>query len=234
MDSNTIISPVSAEDGGMLRDHVYNRLRGSLMTGHYTPGQKLVIRQLADQLGTSLTPIREGLARLVAEGVLESEANRSARVPRMTGQKFRELRDIRMAVEGLAVRRAAERISAQDVAELRRIAGALIEARTRGDVAADVNLQGEFQLGVYRTAAMPNLMRIIESLWVQTGPYLKLLFPHYIKIAMERRGHWRDRLCNALEAHDADAAYKEIIADLSESLDYLTTVVDAAESIGRS
>lgn len=224
---------MGTEGGDILRDQVYANIRKSLMMGHYVPGQKLVIRQLADSYGTSLTPVRECLRRLVAEGVLEGEAKRSVRVPRMTGAKIRELRDIRVAVEGLAVARAAARVTPHEVARFRIVATELAEARNRGDIAFDVAKLGEFQLGVYRASAMPHLIRIIESLWLQTGPYLKLLFPEYIRSAVARRGDWRSRLCAALLAHDEEAARREIEADVGEALDYLITLVDAADAIRR-
>lgn len=224
------VSPETS-DGDILRDQVYNGLRNALMSGTYLPGQKLIIRQLAAAYGTSLTPVRECLRRLVAEGVLEGEAKRSVRVPRMTSAKIRELRDIRLAVEGLAVTRAAERVTPEEVQRFRTIARHLAEARARGDVATDVAMLGEFQLGIYRASQMPQLIRIIESLWLQTGPYLKLLFPGYVQDAMARRGDWRSRLCAALEAHDPEAARREIEADVGEALGYLITLVDAADTI---
>ncbi|MEM7121419.1 MAG: GntR family transcriptional regulator [Pseudomonadota bacterium] len=223
--------PPASREGPILRDHVYDRIRTALMLGHFMAGQKLVIRQLASEYETSLTPVRESLRRLVAEGVLEGEPNRSVRVPPMTGAKIRELRDIRIAVEGLAVARAAERITPEEVAELRRRADAVVVARDQGDLEADVTKLGEFQLGVYRASAMPHLIRIIESLWLQTGPYLKLLYPKYIDTVMERRGDWRGRILDALEAHDAATARHEIEIDLDDALGYLITLVDAAEAI---
>ena len=231
MNDCTSPTPPRTGDGHVLRDQVYSNVRNSLMMGHYVPGQKLVIRQLASSYGTSLTPVRECLRRLVAEGVLEGEAQRSVRVPRMTGAKIRELRDIRLAVEGLAVTRAAERVTSEDLVRFRMLASEIAAARDQGDIASDVTKQGQFQLGIYRASAMPHLIRIIESLWLQTGPYLKLLFPNYISTAMERRGDWRSRLCAALEAHDAEAACREIEADVGEALDYLITLIDAAETI---
>ena len=222
---------LDADEGDILRDRVYAGLRTSLMSGHYVPGQKLVIRRLAKDYGTSLTPIRECLRRLVAEGVLEGEANRSVRVPRMTGAKIRELRDIRLAVEVLAVGRAAERIDKRAVAHFRSIADEVMAARERGDVETDLTKLGEFQLGIYRTSEMPQLIRIIESLWLQTGPYLKLLWPTLIKNAIPRRGDWRGRLCDALQAHDAETARREIGMDIEESFEYLIALVDAADAI---
>jgi len=149
----------------------------------------------------------------------------------VTGTKLRELRDIRIAVEGLAAARAAERIAPEAIAKLRAISTELYAARERGDVATDIARQSEFQFGIYNASEMPSLVRIIESLWLRTGPYLKLLFPAYIQSLKTRRGDWRSRLCAALKAHDAVAARREIEADVGEALEYLATLADAAGPI---
>ena len=90
-----------------LRSQVYDSLRDALTAGRFTPGQKLTFRFIAGTLGVSLTPVREAVRRLVAEGAFEMRPNRSVRVPLMTRDKILELRDIRMAVEGLATEKAA-------------------------------------------------------------------------------------------------------------------------------
>jgi len=217
----------------ILRDQVYEDMRHALMMGHYMPGQKLVIRHLAESFGTSLTPIRETLRRLVAEGVLDGEAKRSVRIPRMTGAKIRELRDIRLAVEILAVSRAAERIEPGEVTKLRAIATELRDIRIRGDIEADIAKVREFQFSLYRVSQMPNLVCIIESLWLQTGPYLKLFYPNFIKSVSERRGDWREQLCDALEKHDVVEARKVVEVDLREATDYLISLIDAADIIAQ-
>lgn len=207
---------------------VYGDLRGALMKGRYLPGQKMTIRGLAEEFGVSLTPVREALHYLAAEGVLETETNRSARVPVMTGERIRELRDVRMTNEGLAAARAAERISPEEVAQLRRVAAEIAEARRRGEIEVDIVKLTEFQFGVYRASRMPRLIRIIENLWLQTGPYLRLLYPDYIRSIGSRRGDWRERLCRMLAERDAESARREIESDVGEALEYLAKLADAA------
>lgn len=206
----------------------YGELRSALMKGRFLPGQKLTIRGLAEEFGISLTPVREALHYLAAEGVVETESNRSARVPVMTGARIRELRDIRMTNEGLAAERAAERISPEEVAHLRSIAADVAEARQRGEIETDILKVTEFQFGVYRASRMPRLIRIIENLWLQTGPYLRLLYPDYIRV---HSVDWRERVCRTLEEHDAKAARREIEIDVGEALEYLAKLVDAAAII---
>src|SRR4029450_4089760 len=120
-----------------LRTQVYDSLRQALTTGRFEPGQKLTFRLTAGALGVSLTPVREALGRLVAEGAFEMQPNRSVRVPLMTRAKILELRDIRMAVEGLASAKAALAADKRQIAELRRIALAIATGRRRGQQSAD-------------------------------------------------------------------------------------------------
>jgi DNA-binding GntR family transcriptional regulator len=210
-------------DLGTLRDQVYSDLRRALMNAKFAPGQKVTIRSLAAALGTSLTPVREALRRLIAEGALEGAANRSVRVPIMTRDKILELRDIRLALEGLAAARAAERISREEIAHLRSLSLEIVAARDRGDTATDIAKVTEFQFAVYRAAEMPALLKLIEMVWVQTGPYVNLLFPSYVK---SKRSEWRARLCKALDARRPQLARQEVEADISEVVSYIVGLAD--------
>ena len=210
-----------------LRTQVYESLREALTAGRFRPEQKVTFRFVADALGVSLTPVREALRRLVAEGAFEMQPNRSVRVPPMTRAKVLELRDIRIAVEGLAAEKAAGNATRQDVAQLRRIALAIAAARSRGDNAMDRQKIREFHFALYSIARQPTLMRLIESLWLQTGPYMNLLYPEYI--SRPRGPQTRARIVRALQARNAAAARREIEADIRHALTY---VADLADDLG--
>ncbi|WP_421997790.1 GntR family transcriptional regulator [Reyranella sp.] len=212
-----------------LRRQVYGWLRDALTAGRFTPGQKLSFRFVAGEVGVSLTPVREAIRLLVAEGAFEMQPNRSVRVPLMTRDKVLELRDIRLAVEGLAVEKAAKRATREQVARLRRIASELLEARNRGDFAADRQKIREFHFALYAIAGLPTLQRVIEGLWLQTGPYLNLLYPDFV--ASPRGPERRLRLIRAVQAHDAATARREIVADIGGALTYVAGLADAAGMI---
>ena len=207
-----------------LRKQVYDSLRAALTEGRFTPGQKLSFRFIAGVLGVSLTPVREAVRRLVAEGAFEMQPNRSVRVPLMTRDRIMELRDIRMRLEGLAVEKAAERAGRADVARLRQIALELATARSRGDHATDRRKIREFHFALYAIADHPILLRLIEGLWLQTGPYLNLLYPAYIGRSKGPQG--RARMIRALQAHDAVAARREIENDVGSALSYVADLAD--------
>lgn len=215
--------------GDGIRDQIYESLCHSLRSGKYVPGEKLTIRSLASEFGASLTPVRESLHRLTAEGVLEAEANRSARVASLSGEQIRELRDIRIINECFAAERAAKFADDQLVSRLRAISAELNDARARGDLTQDLALVYRFQFELYRASGMMTLVQLIESLWLRTGPYLKLLFPEYVSA----QPHWRERVCAALEQNDPEGVRKEIYRDLSDSLNYVAEIVEAADRLGK-
>jgi DNA-binding GntR family transcriptional regulator len=212
-----------------LRSQVYDSLRDALTAGRFAPGQKLSFRYIAGTLGVSLTPVREAIRRLVAEGAFEMRPNRSVRVPPMTRDRVLELRDIRMAVEGLATGKAAALATREHVANLRRIAAELLAVRSRGDTAADRQKIREFHFALYAIAGQPTLLRVIEGLWLQTGPYLNLLYPEFI--ASPRGPERRLRIIKALQAHDGATARHEMESDIGDALTYVAGLADAAGNI---
>ena len=168
-------------DDTSLRTQVYDSLREALTTGRFAPGQKLTFRFIAGALGVSLTPVREALRRLVAEGAFEMQPNRSVRVPLMT--RATDPRTARHpdgargtgGGQGGAGRRPASR-SPSCAASRSTIAA----ARSRGDSVADRQNIREFHFTLYGIADQPTLLRVIEGLWLQTGPYMNLLYPDFI------------------------------------------------------
>ncbi len=216
--ARTAPSPDAADTS--LRQQVYASLREALTMGRFAPGQKVTFRYVAGVLGVSLTPVREALRRLVAEGAFEMNPNRSVRVPLMTRDKVLELRDIRMELEGLAAAKASLAATRPQIAEIRRAAREILVARTRGDSATDRQKVREFHFAVYAAAAQPTLLRLIEGLWLQTGPYMNLL------ISSSRGPAGRQRLIAALEAGDAAAARREMENDIRRALSYVAGLAD--------
>jgi DNA-binding GntR family transcriptional regulator len=216
--SGAVAPGPSARAPKSLHDHVYGELRRMVMLGRFQPGQKIKIRTLAAALGTSLTPVREALRRLVAEGAFVGEPNRSVRMPAMTVERVRELRDIRVVVEGYAARRAAERIDPATIRRLRELHLEILVARDNRDVALDIAKLREFHMTLYLASGMSSIIAIIESLFLQTGPWINLLFPGYAK---GKRGEQRLRIIRALEAGDAAAVEREIREDIATSFDYI-------------
>ncbi len=159
-----------------LSDLAYQEIRKGLTTGHFAPMQPLIIRTLAQNYGISATPIREALQRLVAERLLQVLPNRSIVVPAMTRPRFRELFPIRGALEGLATEMATPNLTETDKARLGKLLARMTEATNSYDSQTYMKLNREFHFAIYQKAGNPELLRLIQDLWLKVGPVFNGLF----------------------------------------------------------
>ena len=155
---------------------VYQEIKLALMAGRFKPGERLAIRKLAQQLGTSPTPVREALLKLVSYGALEMAPAHPITVPVLTRARYLENRTIRIVNEGLAAFEAARRISHAQLEKLKNINAEMVNAHRSGRY-ADVLIQNHaFHIELCQASDMPTLVNIVESLWLQIGPSLNLLY----------------------------------------------------------
>ena len=205
-------SPLTRES---LNAQAYARLCRDLKAGRFQPGEKLKLRNLAAEMGISPTPVREALARLISEQALEQVGHHSVRVPLMTEERFCEVRDLRLMLEGEAAARAALRSTAADVLRLEAMHTQMADARERGDAAA-ARLHAElFHMAVYELAAMPVLTRMAESLWLQCGPLMKAMQTH--PIGQPRKQHPHHMVLRGLRKHDAEVARRGILDEIART-----------------
>ncbi len=197
-----------------LKDQAYQQIRKALMVGELKPGQRLSGRGIAEQLGTSLTPVREALLQLVAEGVLETRMGYSITVPHPKRAVYTELRDIRVEVEGLGAARAALAIGTAGIVELAVTHDRLVQAKNAGDFGAALRHNEAFHLGLARESGMPRLFRAVESLWTQSGPFLNFLFNGPECWAVLGAQHCHLKVLDALRLRDAASARAAIVEDI--------------------
>lgn len=197
-----------------LSDSIYLQLRERLMRGLLKPHQRLRIRELAEALGTSETPVREAVFQLVRDRALELKPRHYIRVRRLSVAEYLEIRDIRLKLEPLAAERALQRI---DEATLRKLAAAharLVKAETDRDYDTAIRANFEFHFGLYWKSEMPVLIEMLESLWIQVGPMLNFLYPYgHPTYAGE---HQHALVLEALKRRDSDALCHAIREDLIE------------------
>src|SRR5204862_3510318 len=112
-----------------------DKLTNAIMSGLFVPGQRITIRGLAATLGTSPIPVREAIRRLTSERALEVLRNGSIAVPKMTREKFEDLRRSRILIEGFATELAAPNLTQADIRKLedecRRIDAAKLAGKSR-------------------------------------------------------------------------------------------------------
>jgi DNA-binding GntR family transcriptional regulator len=197
-----------------LSTQAYQQIRKALMVGELKPGQKLNGREIALRLGTSLTPVREALLQMVAEGVLEFRAGQSITVPQPTRRVYAELRDIRVEVEGLAAERAAQRISPAGIAELAALHDGVVRGKAEHDYGLALRCNEAFHLSIARESGMPRLFKVVEGLWAQSGPFLNYLYngPEGWPVGDDPHAHVV--VMDALRRRDGAAARAAIVEDI--------------------
>jgi DNA-binding GntR family transcriptional regulator len=211
-----------------LTDRAYAQLRQALMGGAFSPGQKITIRTIAAALGVSPTPARDVLGRLVAERALESGPNRTVFVPKLTEQKVREVYRVRLALEVMAAVEAAPTFDADKCEELERLQINIGAAMDRKDYKIVLRENEKFHFLVYRASNLPIVCNLIESLWMQIGPSLNLLYPEFDHT---RQGiHAHQALIKGLKRRDPTAVGAAITQDLKGGEQRLLRVVTAERS----
>ncbi len=203
-----------AVERSSLSAQAYQRIRKALMFGELKPGQKLSGREIAVRLGTSLTPVREALLQLTTEGVLEARPGQSIIVPIPTRAVYAELRDIRAEVEGLGAERAADVIAPDAIEELAAIHDALVRAKAERDYAQALRHNEAFHLGLCKEARLPRLYRVVENLWVQSGPFLTYLYSDSTNWQVPSPPHGHVCVLDALRRRDGAAARRAIVDDI--------------------
>ena len=162
----------AGSDRGAIHDLVYAEIHRSLMLGSFAPGEKVSLRSLAEQLGVSLTPVRSAISRLIAEGAFETLPNRWVATPNMTVQRFDEIVHWRVEMETEATRMAVRNVTRSLTKLLESFNRKLVkEVAASGGRRAILGLNYDFHFAIYRASKSPVLLPMIESLWLQAGPF---------------------------------------------------------------
>ena len=176
---------------------VYQLLCKALIQGRLQPGARLKIRELAEQLGTSVTPVRDAILRLVQEQALTMQSPRDIRVPYMTVERYLEIRAIRIRLEGLAAETAAQKADAADIARLEDIVSRNASAMRAEDTLLGCELNQQFHFALVNIAGLPFLQGILYRIWLQMGPLIAAVYQqggsdmidyHYPVLAAIRTG----------------------------------------------
>jgi DNA-binding GntR family transcriptional regulator len=201
-----------------LHDKIYAAIRHSLITGELVPGQAFSMRTLADEFGTSLIPVRDALKRLVAERGLATLPNRTVCVPRMARARFQELLQVRLSLEPGLARRATEMLSHDEIKTIAVANEEMVAALDVGDVRTYLGANYNFHFTIYGAAHSTVTLPIVESLWIQVGPFLNAIF--------QTRGtsNVKDNhaeVLKSLRRRDAVGAADAIAKDLADSADFI-------------
>ncbi|SEK76621.1 GntR family transcriptional regulator [Roseovarius nanhaiticus] len=205
---------------------IYDRISQDLVRGKLRPNQKVTIRSLAEALGTSSTPVRDAVQRLLQDEALEQRSMRDVRVPVPALAQYIEIATIRSELEGLAAARAAEMASDKDITALLRLIERNAESMEAGrwNKAAEYNQQ--FHFALVEIAQMPVMLGILGRLWLRMGP---LIAGYYGSAQISPLQRHR-AVVAACEARDPAAAGAAMRADIEDGKEGITAYITSFET----
>lgn len=195
-----------------VHETTYRRLRDLVLFGALAPGQKVTIQGLVADLGAGMTPVREAIRRLTAEGALMPLGNRRVAVPQLTLAQLDELAFARLALEPELARRASPRMAPAAVRGLAQTDRQIDAAIAAGDVAGYLRGNHAFHFALYEAAGAPILCAMAQTLWLRAGPSLRAVIEAGPAPGPDRH----QEALAALAAGDAAALAEAVAEDIRQ------------------
>lgn len=196
-------------------DRVYRGLRSRIMHGETAPGTALTIRGVGKEFGVSMTPAREAVRRLSAEGALTLSASGRVSTPELSPERLEELAALRALIEVELASRALPRAHIALIDRLQAINTRIHEDITRQDAVSYIRRNLEFHRTLYLRAQAPAMLAMAETVWLQLGPTMRALYGRLQRTTAPQ--HHRN-IIMALKAGDEAALRLAVRSDVTQGL----------------
>lgn len=211
-------SPRPVDPNAAAHERVYRTLRAQVMHGELAPGQALTLRGIARTFGVSMTPAREAVRRLVAEGALSLSSSGRVATPELTPERIEELAAIRALLEPELAARALPRAHFALIERLATINAANAEAVIKQDAVAYIRTNLEFHRTLYLRAQAPAMLALTETVWLQLGPTMRAL---YTRLRRKEPPQHHRMILAALKAGDEPGLRLAVRTDVTQGLRHL-------------
>jgi len=193
------MAPLRALDPSLAaHDRVYRTLRTQIMHGEIAPGVALTLRGIGKQFGVSMTPAREAVRRLVAEGALTLSSSGRVSTPELSNERIGELGSLRALIDRLQVSN-----------------GSIAEVMARHDAVGYIRTNLEFHRTLYLRAQAPAMLAMCETVWLQLGPTMRKLYGRLRRTELPS-GH--RMIVAALRAGDEPGLRLAVRTDVTQGL----------------
>lgn len=200
---------------GATHDTVFRALRTRIMTGGVAPGTPFTLRGIGDEFGVSMTPARETVRRLVAEGALTMSASGRVSTPELSNDRIEELASIRSLLEPELASRALPRAHLALIDRLEAINLQVGERARVNDASGYIRLNLEFHRTLYLRAQSPAMLALVETIWLQMGPTMAKL---YGRLRRTEPPHYHRLILAALRAGDDPGLRLALRQDVTQGL----------------
>ena len=203
---------------------VVERIRAAMVRGDYAPNQRLIEADLCEQYGANRAVIRSALQDLAADGLVEIQRNKGARVRAIPLAEAIEITEARMVLEGLAARKAAEHCSSEDAEGLLEIGRLMRQAYERSELLAYSDLNARLHRRIREIARHSTSANLIERLGAQVvRPQFRLsLQPGRPAVSLPQH----ERIIESVVARSPDAAEQAMRLHLSSVVEALRDTAD--------
>jgi DNA-binding GntR family transcriptional regulator len=196
-------------------DRVYRTLRTRIMHGDIAPGQALTLRGLGREYGVSMTPAREAVRRLVAEGALFLSRSGRVSTPELSNERIEELAALRALLEVELASRALPRAHIALIDRLQAINATIAEMVHNRDAIGYIRTNLEFHRTLYLRAQAPAMLAMAETVWLQMGPTMRAL---YGRLRRTDTPHFHKLIVAALKAGDEPGLRLAVRSDVTQGL----------------
>ncbi len=201
-------------------DRVYRALRARIMYGELAPGAALTLRGIGKTYEVSMTPAREAVRRLVAEGALFLSNSGRVSTPELSNERLEELAALRALIEVELASRALPRAHMALIERLVAINNTVSEAVARRDAVGYIRANLEFHRTLYLRAQAPAMLAMTETVWLQLGPTMRAL---YGRLRRTEPPQQHRLIIAALKAGDEPGLRLAVRSDVTQGLRLLAS-----------
>ncbi len=209
------LPPRQIDSGLAAHERVYRSLRTRIMHGELAPGEALTLRGIGKTYDVSMTPAREAVRRLVAEGALFLSNSGRVSTPELSNERIEELASLRAMLEPELASRALPRAHFALIDRLEAINNGVSQMVARHDATGYIRMNLEFHRTLYLRAQAPAMLAVTETVWLQLGPTMRALYGRLNRT--EPPVHHR-LILGALKAGDEPGLRLAVRTDVTQGL----------------
>lgn len=210
-----LIQPRPIDPTTAAHERVYRALRTRIMHGEIPPGEALTLRGIGKEYDVSMTPAREAVRRLVAEGALSLSSSGRVSTPALSNERIEELATLRALLEPELASRALPRAHFALIERLEGINHGVRQMIVRHDATGYIRLNLEFHRTLYLRAQAPAMLAITETVWLQLGPTMRAL---YGRLNRKEPPHHHKLILSSLKAGDEPGLRLAVRMDATQGL----------------
>lgn len=206
-----------------VHEQVYRKLREMILYGELAPGQAVTIYGLVDELDVGMTPVREAIRRLTAEGALVFQGNRRVSLPDLSRNDLEDIAFVRRSIEPKLAMKAAENITPEIIEAMATIDAKLNEAIEKGNVSEYMRYNHKFHFTLYAEAHSELLYSMVSTLWLRYGPLYRVISGRW---GTQQLADCHDETIAALSNGDIQGVGDAILADMDQGFGIVRKLFD--------